>query len=96
MNSNSGAFADFDTYVAANDGGKAFTADDKVSEYSTNNPANWIWFGSNGLMSAYSYLSSPSLFGDQYNTTALSLNGSTPGPARSALMRTRRSGSCVW
>jgi hypothetical protein len=29
--------------------------------YSTNNPANWVWFGSYGLLTAYPYLASPTL-----------------------------------
>jgi len=45
---------------------------------STNNPANWLWFGSYGLLSAYQYLSQPSLYGNQYNTYAAPINGATP------------------
>jgi hypothetical protein len=45
---------------------------------STNNPANWIWFGSFGLLSAYQYLSQPSLFGMQFSTFAAPINGTTP------------------
>ena len=132
MNTGSGTYADFNNYVAANDGGQAFTADDKKGTYgpttsqnpsptvagqcdrelaagtlplendvkpllqdveqnynggagittsnalSTNNPANWIWFGSNGLLSAYSYLSQPSLFGTQFNTAEVDLAGIKP------------------
>jgi ABC-type phosphate transport system substrate-binding protein len=53
---------------------------------STNNPANWIWAGSNGLLTAYTYLSQPSLFGNQYSTSAAPVtagtsNGVTPSTA---------------
>ena len=105
MSTQSGNYADFNSYVSANDGGLSFTADDKKGTYgpltsnnptpttagdcardlsssalplandikpliedvelnynggsgpnttnplSTNNPNNWIWFGSNGLPS---------------------------------------------
>ena len=33
MNTGSGTYADFNGYVAANDGGQAFTADDKKGTY---------------------------------------------------------------
>ncbi len=132
MNTGSGTYADFNGYVAAGDGGLAFTADDKKGTYgplssqnpspttagqcdrelspgtlplendvkpllqdveqnynggagitttnamSTNNPANWLWFGSNGLMSAYTYLSNPSLFGTQFNSAEVPLSGIKP------------------
>ena len=45
---------------------------------STNNPANWIWAGSFGLLTAYPYLSQPSLFGNQYNTTPAPVAGKLP------------------
>ena len=132
MNTGSGTYADFNGYVAANDGGQAFTADDKKGTYgpltsqnptptvagqcdrelsagtlplendvkpllqdvqqnynagagitttnalSTNNPANWIWFGSNGLLSAYSYLSNPTLFGTSFTSAEVNLAGIKP------------------
>ena len=132
MNTGSGTYADFNGYVSANDGGLAFTADDKKGTYgplssqnpsptvagqcdrelspatlplendvkpllqdveqnynggagitttdamSTNNPANWLWFGSNGLLSAYSYLSNPNLFGTQFNSAEVPLSGIKP------------------
>jgi hypothetical protein len=133
MNSNSGTYADFNNFVAANNsaGNKSFTMDDETAEYtssnpggtatsptaptgkcareltgsnplplendikplltdvennqgglsqdpmSTNNPANWIWAGSNGLLTAYSYLSNPALFGNQYNTNAVPVTTGT-------------------
>jgi hypothetical protein len=48
---------------------------------STNNPANWIWFGSNGMLSAYPALSDPTLFGNSYVTGPQVLNGVAPSPA---------------
>ena len=58
--------------VQANQGGLNQTA------LSTNNPANWVWFGSNGLLTAYQYLSNPSLFGNSYKTSPQLLNGTPP------------------
>ena len=52
---------------------------------STNNPANWIWFGSNGLLSAYSYLSNPSLFGTQFTSAEVQ-----PGRDQAHLAHHRR------
>ena len=132
MNSSSGTYSDFNNYVAANDGGQAFTADDKKGTYgpttsqsptpnvagncarelspgtlplendvkpllqdvqqnynggagitttnalSTNNPANWIWFGSNGLMNSYPYLSQPNLFSTQFNSAEVDIAGVKP------------------
>jgi hypothetical protein len=133
MNTGSGTYADFNSYVTANAGLGAFTADDKKGTYgptssqnptptvagqcdrefsvggglpqendvkpllldveqnynggagitttnalSTNNPANWIWFGSNGLMNNYTYLSQPNLFSTQFNTAEVDLAGIKP------------------
>ena len=61
--------------VQANQGGL------NQSPLSTNNPANWIWFGSNGLLTANPGLSQPSLFGNSYTTNAQLLNGTAPSPA---------------
>jgi ABC-type phosphate transport system substrate-binding protein len=77
---------------------------------STNNPANWIWAGSNGLLSAYTYLSQPSLFGNQYNTNAIPVttgtgngqvptttnvgNGSYPIPRILSLVTTKADADC--
>jgi ABC-type phosphate transport system substrate-binding protein len=130
MNSTSGTYADFETFVNSNDNGQPALVPDTDAGYysggsgsnplpssptncvrelsgsnplplendvkpiltdvqqnqgglstsatSTNNPANWVWFGSYGLLSAYPYLSSPSLFGNQYQTIAAPLNGTLP------------------
>ncbi len=56
-------------------GGAGITTSNALS---TNNPANWIWFGSNGLMSAYPYLSQPSLFGTQFNSAEVDIAGVKP------------------
>jgi len=61
--------------VQANQGGLS------QNPLDTNNPANWIWFGSYGLLSAYSYLSQPSLFGNQYSTFSAPINGQLPSTA---------------
>jgi hypothetical protein len=61
------------TDVQTNQGGLDYSDVD-----STNNPQNWIWFGSFGLLNAYSYLSSPSLFGEQFFTEPVPLGGTLP------------------
>jgi len=49
---------------------------------STNNPANWIWFGSYGLLSAYQYLSQPDIFGTQFNTAPVPVAGILPSTSK--------------
>jgi ABC-type phosphate transport system substrate-binding protein len=133
MNSSSGTYADFNSYVSGNDGSLGFTnVDVHAGQYtggsgsnpapasatkcvrelagsnplplendvkplltdvntnqgglstdtmSTNNPANWIWFGSYGLLKAYQYLSQPSLNGNTYSTTAAPVGPSGTSPS---------------
>jgi hypothetical protein len=49
---------------------------------STNNPANWVWFGSYGLLTAYSYLSQPVVNSSQINTYPVPIAGISPSLER--------------
>lgn len=114
LNSSSGTFSTFNSYLIANGGAPAnWTVDGQscdrklvgdgtfpfendikpllndvgaanlsTSATSTNNPKNWIWFGSYGELSSFSYKSSYTLSGTTYTAVPAPVNGKLPSTSK--------------
>ncbi|MCU1454092.1 MAG: ABC-type phosphate transport system, periplasmic component [Acidimicrobiales bacterium] len=114
LNSASGTFATFNSYIIANGGAPANwtvngqTCDRKLvsdgtfpfendikplindvgaanlstSATSTNNPKNWIWFGSYGELSSFPYKASYPLGGTTYSAVPAPVNGKLPSTSK--------------
>jgi ABC-type phosphate transport system substrate-binding protein len=110
MNSSSGTYSTFNSYVTANAPQVGFdvnvhgrklanntfpfendikpllnNAPLSTSRTSVDNPANWVWFGSFGVFSAFPYTSSAVVGGTQHTAFAAAVNGVLPSTSKIGL-----------
>ncbi len=107
MNSSSGTFATFNSYVQSATSTPTFSVNTKgralattafpfendikpllanaplsTSRTSIDNPANWVWFGSFGVFSAFPFTSSAVVSGTQHTAFAAAINGVLPSTSK--------------
>jgi hypothetical protein len=110
MNSSSGTYATFNSYVASAGSAPGFDVDVhgrklanntfpfendikpllnnaplSTSRTSVDNPANWVWFGSFGVFSAFPFTSSAAISGTQHTAFAAAINGVLPSTSKIGL-----------
>jgi hypothetical protein len=107
MNSSSGTYATFNSYVASAGAAPGFDVNThgrklastvapfendikpllnnaplSTSRTSVDNPANWVWFGSFGVFSAFPFTSSAVVGGTQHTAFAAAINGVLPSTSK--------------
>jgi hypothetical protein len=110
MNSSSGTYATFNSYVTTAAPSPGFDVDThgrklangtfpfendikpllnnaplSTSRTSIDNPANWVWFGSFGVFSAFPFTSSAAVSGTQHTAFAAAINGVLPSTSKIGL-----------